>query len=444
MRNILKTISFVVSFVFCISSANAKLFDASEFYLSNGLRVIVVPNHKVPIVKHMVWYMAGSVDEEAGKGGSAHLLEHLMFRGTKDVPEQNFNNILEQNGADSNAFTSLDYTAYHQKLDISKLELAMALEADRMQNLNISPEAFALERDIVFQERMQVIENNPASPFSEGYRRLMWGEHPYARPVSGTSEEIKKLGLEDVRRYYERFYSPDNAVLILSGDIDVQTARKLAEKYYGRIEKRPLGIKASFPQIKSDVKAELKMTLPHINAGRITRSYITSSYRENPAQAYNLAVFSRYLGEGDTSELYKELVLNKKLALSISSGFDYTNRSHSVFSISALPAEGVAPEALNQAIDEAVARAVNDISLDRIEKTKRKMLSGLVYLKDNPFEAADIVGTMAAVGMSLEEIENHADMIRRVKYKNVKAAAKKLFEESPVFSGVLLPQTGDK
>lgn len=442
MNKIYKLFLPVLFLSFCISSANAKLFGAQSFFLDNGLQVIVVPNHKAPIVKQMVWYKAGAVDEEMGKGGSAHLLEHLMFRGTDKIKGNRFNSILEENGADSNAFTSLDYTAYHQNLDISKLELAMALEADRMQNLKITPEDFELERSIVFQERKQVVENNPASPFVESFRRLLWQEHPYGRPVSGTSEEIKNLTLDDVNAFYQRYYAPNNAILVLSGDIDIATAKRLAKKYYGDVKRRKIGKRVAFPQINNNLKASLKMELPQINAERITRTYIAPSYNTDKDAVYNLAVFSKYLGEGETSELYKALVLDRKLALSVSADYDFTDRSYGRFSISALPAEGVSVAELNQAIDEEITKAINKLNIDKVSETKNKMLAGLVYLQDNPFEAAAIVGGMAAIGMNVEDIENHADNIRKVTYQDVKDAAKKMLSSSARINGVLSPKGG--
>ena len=187
---------FLAALVFsCAAAAPAKaeLFDLTEFYLDNGLRVIVVPNTKAPIVKQMVWYKAGSVDEPAGKGGVAHLLEHLMFRGTDKVKDSDFNTIITDNGGEMNAFTSRDFTAYHEFVDVSRLELAMFLEADRMRNLKITPESFEKERDIVYQERKQVVENNPTAYFGEAMRRNLWQEHPYSRPVTGMPEEILNL-----------------------------------------------------------------------------------------------------------------------------------------------------------------------------------------------------------------------------------------------------------
>lgn len=443
MKKKYKLIVLSLIFSLVLGSAQAKLFGAQSFVLENGLEVIVVENHKAPIIKHMVWYKAGGVDEISGKGGSAHLLEHLMFRGTTNVPGHQFNDILEQNGAESNAFTSLDYTAYHQSLDISKLELAMALEADRMQNLNISEQDFNLERDIVYQERMQVIENNPSSAFSESYNQLLWAEHPYARPITGTREEIKNLQLQDVVDFYQKFYTPDNAVLVLAGDIDVATAKNLAQKYYGAVPKRPLGKKANFPELKN-ISAELKMQLPQINAERLVRTYVVPSYTTDKAATYNLMVLSKYLGDGDTSELYKSLVLDKKLALSVATDYDYSGRSFGRFSISALPADGVSMPTLNQAIDAEIKVALEKFNLDELGKIKHKMLAGLVYLQDNPFEAANSVGTMVALGMSVEEIESHADNLQKVDYREVKTAAKKVFNQSRNIHGFLSPQSGEK
>lgn len=182
-----------LSLFFGVSPVSAELFGLSSFVLDNGMQVLVIPNHKAPIIKHMVWYKAGSVDEPRGKGGTAHLLEHLMFRGTRKVKDGVFNDLISRNGGESNAFTSLDYTAYHQELDISRLELAMFLEADRMQNLKITPEAFAKERDIVFQERKQVVDNNPLSYFGESMRKLLWQDHPYALSVGARRKILWRL-----------------------------------------------------------------------------------------------------------------------------------------------------------------------------------------------------------------------------------------------------------
>lgn len=419
--------------------AAARLFDIEEYRLANGATLLVVENRKAPIVKHMVWYRVGAADELPGKGGAAHLLEHLMFRGTTKAADGEFNRLMQQNGADSNAFTSLDYTAYHQNLDISRLELAMALEADRMQNLDFSDEAFASERDIVFQERKQVVDNQPLSAFSEALRRGLWQTHPYAAPISGTEEEILSLTKDDIMDFYRRHYAPENAVIILSGDIDGQTAYRLAEKYYGRVPARPAAAKAVFPELDPHTRSSLSMRLPRVELPRVVRSYVVDSYNTDAGQIYPLSVLAVYLGEGDISALYRELVVKRRLALAVSASYDYASRSYGTFSLSAVPAPGISVEELKIALDEAVANALERLNDGELNRVKNRMLAGLVYLKDNPFDAAYIVGSLYAVGMSKDDIENYADNIRKVDVPAVKKAAEKLLTASAAAEGTAEP-----
>ena len=420
--------------------SEAKLFGVQNFTLSNGLEVYVIPNHKAPIAKHMLWFKVGSADEKEGKGGSAHLLEHLMFRGTKKVSGKEFEKILQENGVDSNAFTSRDYTAYHHSLDVSKLELVMALEADRFENLKISDEDFATEQKIVYQERKQVVENNPLSPFSETYQNLIWQEHPYHRPVSGTSAEILSLTKQDVEDLCQQYYTPKNAILVISGDVDTDTIKKLASKYYGKIKKSQLNSATKFPIVKNNQKAELNMQLPQVNSARYIRTYIAPSYNQAPQDIYALILFSKYLGEGETSVLYQELVLNKKLALDISSSYDYANRSYATFSISFIPAEGVSVSEIIQELDKTIYKAIEGLNIDKINNSKDKIIASLVYLKDNPFETAEIFGILKTIGMPLTEIEDYAKNIQSVTYTQVQETALKLIKNASQYSGTISPK----
>ena len=439
MKKYYLTLLLCVLFVFSIGSVNAKLFEMEEFYLDNGMRVIVIPNHKSPIIKHMVWYKVGSVDEPFAKGGLAHLLEHLMFRGTSKIKGRELNSILEKNGASSNAFTSLDMTAYHQMIDISRLELAMYLEADRMQNLEISEKSFNLERDIVFQERKQVVENNPASEYSETIRNILWGTHKYSRPVTGLDEEILNLSKDDAQNFYNKFYAPNNAILVLSGDIDIATAKILAKKYYGNVAPKVIGKKAVFEEFNSPKKSKIEMNLPNIGYSRLNKIYVAPSYNVDKNDIYNLLVLSKYLGEGKTSQLHKNLVRKNHKALSIDTSYNFMSRSYGTFNISAIPQKNVSLEELDSEIDKAIKVALTELSLDNIEKVKLKMLSGLVYLRDNPEEAAYIVGSMAVAGMDINDIENYADNIKNVSYKDVIKSANKLFNNSKSVTGMLKP-----
>ncbi len=439
MKKIVFLCCFLMAGFAPLSEAGAAIFGASEFYLDNGLRVIVVPNHKAPIVKQMLWYKVGSVDEKPGQGGIAHLLEHLMFRGTKKVSHDKYNDVTQANGMDGNAFTSQDFTAYHQSMDISRLELAMFLEADRMLNLDLSQENFELERDIVYQERKQVVENNPAAAFNENLRRLIWGEHPYARPITGMPEEIKNLKLDDVRDFYHQYYAPNNAILVLAGDITPETAKILAEKYYGKLKAKPSPEEVDWPELKSGGATHLEMSLPRINSVRLINSWVVPAYVQEKNDIYALAVLSKYLGEGKTSKLYKRLVKNKKVALAVESSYDYGGRSYGSFSVYAIPQDGVSPQNLQKELSEELNRAINEIDDQAIEKTKLKMRSGLVLLRDNPNDAAMIVGSMAAVGMSLEEIENYEANIEAVNADMVRRMAKAWLRAENMVSGVLKP-----
>lgn len=308
-----------------------------------------------------------------------------------------------------------------------------------MQNLDLSRENFDLERDIVYQERKQVVENNPAAAFSENLRRLMWGEHPYGRPVTGLPEEIRNLKLEDVRAFYHKYYAPNNAVLVLSGDIDPQTAKKLAGKYYGDIPRVNLGEPAAFPEIRAENAVKLEMSLPRINSVRLVNTWIAPAFNREKEEIYNLAVLSKYLGEGETSKLYKKLVKERRLALAVESSYDYGGRSYGTFSIWAIPQPGISAAALQEGVDQAVAEAVAEINAEAVENAKQKMRAGLVYLRDNPNDAAMVAGSMAAAGMSLEDIENYGDRISAVNPREVKQAARKLLRNSARVSGVLKP-----
>lgn len=428
-----------------VSVSRAELFGAKEFYLDNGLRVIVAENHRAPIVKHMVWYKAGAADEVPGKGGSAHLLEHLMFRGTSRVPNQELNRLLEANGAESNAFTGQDMTAYHQLLDISRLELAMFLEADRMQNLNIRPDDFETERSIVFQERKERVDNNPLGSFREAINRALWQEHPYARPVTGVDAEIKNLKKEDLIEFYQRYYAPNNAVLVLAGDIDVPTAKQLAEKYYGDIPTAKV-IETEMPKLQSEFRATITMSKPDIRGGRVLVMFAAPSYKVEPERVYSLQVLAAYMGGGETSKLYKKLVLENKKALSVSVDYNPISRSYGQFVIAMIPADGVRPQELVKSFESAWNEAMSEFDIDELEKIRKKMLAGLVYLKDNPEDAAYIIGSMAVAGVSLDEIESQEEKLKAVRLSEVREAAEKLTNSAPEVVGILQPleENGEK
>ncbi|MBP5215045.1 MAG: insulinase family protein [Alphaproteobacteria bacterium] len=423
--------------------ASATVFKAEEFVLPNGLRCVVVENHKAPLIKHMVWYKAGSVDEEAGKGGSAHLLEHLMFRGTKKVKDGAFNEIMEKHGAVSNAFTTHEVTAYHEFADISRLEVLMALESDRMQNLNFDKQAFETERKIVFQERMQRIENNPSSIFSERFDLLLWGNSPYGRPVTGLAEEIESLTYDDALSFYQRFYAPNNAILVLSGDIDAATVKPLVEKYYGKLQSHK--VKRQNPvSVRPYFRETLEMELPDINTVKMVESYILDTTEEIKDEVYDYAVLAEYLGGGETSALYRDLVLKNKEFVSVFAGYNFVTNGNTVFSFSLLPVEGnkMSLTELSDILHHSAENAVKNLTDKRLEQIKRKMVADLVYANDNPADAAQWIGYMLASGFSLADIQNYEEKISSVTLSGVKQAFKNLQKASGV-KGLLKPLSSE-
>ena len=414
----------------------AKSFPIEEFYLENGMQVVVIENHKAPIVKHMVFYKTGAVDEPRGKGGVAHLLEHLMFRGTKKVKGQEFNKIMEQNGAESNAFTSQDVTAYHQFLDISRLELAMFLEADRMKNLTISDEDFVTERDIVFQERKQRVDSNPSAKFYEILRKTLWGNHPYGNPVTGLDDEIKNLTKKDVIDFYNKYYSPNNAVLILSGDVTVDTAKRLAEKYYGKIKPSKFDVN-NFETLPENFEAKIKMKMSEVKLSRLVKMMAVPSFVQDKNKAYALDVLVKYLTQDENSPLYQRLVAQGKKALSVGAYYDGISRSLGSFSFSAVPV-GKLDERFEKYVDDAWNYAINKLDEFELDRTKKKMLSDLVYMKDNPSTLAQTTGWMASTGVAVEELQKYEENIKKVKLDDVKNMADFVWNKAPKATGILL------
>lgn len=419
-------------------TAWAKTFEIEEFFLDNGLQVIVIENHKSPIIQQMLFYKVGAADEKIGKGGIAHLLEHLMFRGTSKVKGQRFNRILEENGAESNAFTAQDVTAYYQFLDISRLELAMYLEADRMKGLMINESDFVTERDVVFQERKQRVDNNPAAKFYEKLRRILWQDHPYANPITGQEKEILGLTRDDAVDFYRQYYTPNNAVLILSGDIDVKTAKELVSKYYGKI--KPSNLKtAEFTTLPQNYNAKLEMSLPEVKLGRMVKMYAAPSFNQDRKSAYALEVLSEYLTGDKNSPLYQKLVIKDKKALDVDAGYDGISRNYGSFVLSVIPV-GKIDAKFENVIENAVKSSMNILNEDKIDKVKQKILSELVYLMDNPASLAQLAGYMSAVGIDIDELNVYADNIKKITVEDVKIAFDNLWNKTPQVLGILQPE----
>ena len=441
IRKLYQVCSFIVAFgCFALSNeAKAYFENVHDFWLDNGLRVIVIENHKAPIIKQMLFYKTGSIDEKTGKGGLAHLLEHLMFRGTKKISGQQFNDLMERNGAISNAFTSQDVTAYHQLLDISKLDIAMMAEADRMANLQIKDDDFEAERQIVFQERKQRVDNNPSAKFYENLSKVLWQDHPYSKQVTGEDVEIMELSKKDASDFYSTYYVPNNAVLVLSGDIDVGLAKKLAQKYYGALKSHKQADDLKLPLLPKGYRASIEMSLPDVKLGRAVMLYAAPSFNLDKDKVYALEVLAEYMGGDKNSPLYQKLVMLDKKALSADVNYNPISRSYGIFEMGVVPVDN---SEKNMAfwIKRAWDYAIQKLDEEQLEMTKSKLLADLTYVEDNPAGIASFVGYMAATKVDLQELDRYESNIKRVSLDDVKAVAEYLQNVSPQAFGVLYPE----
>ena len=412
-----------------------------SFMLENGMQVIVLPDHRAPVVTHMVWYRVGSADEPPGKSGIAHFLEHLMFKGTKKIPPGEFSKTVARLGGNENAFTSYDFTAYFQRVALEKLPQIMEMEADRMANLRLEDAVVLPERDVILEERNSRTDNNPAALFSEQVEAAQFLSHPYGRPVIGWRHEMAQLTTQDALDHYRRHYGPDNAYLIVAGDITAASLRPLAEKYYGAVKSR--GIPARMrPQEPPQLAARhLEMQDDRVTEPGWQRSYLAPSHNSRAdGDPDALEVLSQILGGGATSRLYRLLVIEKAIATSAAASYQGSALDYGQFYIQATPRIGQTVPVLEQEIEKVLAQLRKDgVSADEVNHAKSQMIAAAVYAQDNQQTMAQIFGEVLATGRSIEDIVAWPDRIQAVTPERVNAAAKAVLQPENSVTGVLLP-----
>jgi len=438
-----RAILLLLFFVFGMAlPAHAKLFDAQSFILGNGLQVVVIPNHRAPIVTQMVWYKVGAADEVVGKSGAAHFLEHLMFRGTKAVPPGEFSRTVAQNGGEENAFTTHDYTAYFQNVAADRLELMMKLEADRMANLVINDTVVKPEREVIIEERRMRIGNSPSALFDEQLDTALYLHHPYQIPTIGWENEMHKLTAPDELEFYKRWYAPNNAVLVIAGDTTVEKVKALAEKYFGPIPSRPIPVRQRVEEPAKVAAARLSMKSPRVTEVQWSRQWLAPSYnRGDTTEAYPLQVLAEVLGGSAASPLYKGLVIDKGLALSAGAYYDPNQFDLTTFGFNATLKHGVSVPDFETALDEIVKNALEGggITADEVERAKQRMIAAAIYARDSLSGPARIVGTALSLGRTLDDVQNWPDKIAAVTPDQVRAAAKAVIHDDVAVTGLLMP-----
>ena len=420
----------------------AKIFDPDTFMLENGMQVVVISNHRAPVVRHMVWYKIGAADEAPGESGIAHLLEHLMFKGTKTQAPGEFSAAVARNGGQENAFTSYDYTAYFQTIARDRLEMVMQREADRMTNLLVTPAQVAPERDVVLEERRSRVDNNPSAQLREQVNAALYLNYPYRKPIIGWEHEIRALDVDRILAFYKRYYAPNNAVLIVEGDITVAELKPLAEKYYGAIPNGP--DIARTRTVEPPSKADRRVRLEHerVTQPAWSRRYLAPSYRYGAIKdAYALQVVAEIIGGGPSSRLHKKLVMDDATGLSAGAFYDAEDLGPAVFGFYAAPKPGVDMAKLESDVMGEITRVLEaGFTEQEVSGAIDRMRNSAVLAKDDFGTAAQIFGVALTSGGTVSTVENWLQEIEKVTPADALAAAKSVLEGTHHVTAELLPK----
>lgn len=425
-----------------VPRADAGVFEPETFTLDNGMQVVVVTNRRAPVVTQMVWYKVGAADEPPGRSGMAHFLEHLMFKGTTNMPKGAFSATVARLGGRENAFTGQDYTAYHQTIAKENLETVMALEADRMTNLELSDSDVETERQVVLEELRQRVENQPAAMLGEHTDAALYLNHPYRIPTIGWRHEVEALTRDDLLDFYRTWYRPDNAILVVVGDVDVDDVRPLAQKYYGAIHvtgKPP--VHSNLTEPPQDASRRVSLSDERVRQATWSRAYLAPSYGTgDAAPADALSVAAGVLGAGPTSILYRRLVMEDKVAVEAGAAYNPSPRGPTSLTVYAIPRPGVAMADLETAVDAVLADTVaKGLSADDVERVKNNMLADAVYARDGLSDAANTLGVALAAGRTIEDVENWPDRMEAVTAQQANAALAAVLKPESSVTSLLLP-----
>jgi zinc protease len=420
----------------------AKVFDPETFTLDNGLQVVVITNRRAPIITQMVWYKVGAADEAPGETGLAHFLEHLMFKGTDKLGPGEFSQIIAANGGTENAFTSWDYTAYYQTVARDRLEIVMQHEADRMTNLKLTDEVVAPERDVVLEERRSRTDNNPGAQLAEVVRATQFLNHPYRRPIIGWEHEIRALTTAAALAFYRRWYAPNNAILVVAGDVTAAEVRPLAETYYGPLAAADIPERRRVEEPPQNAARAVTLESPRVRQPSVSISYLApSDSRGDSRHADALQVLDTILGSGTTSRLYRALVVEQGLAASAGSGYSSDSLDLTTFSFSASPRVGVEMADLEAALRAEIARVLAEgVSEQEVARAKRRLTASAVYARDSLSTGARVFGTALTTGQSVEQVESWPERIEAVTADQINEAAKAVLRDPQSVTAYLLPE----
>ena len=414
--------------------------NVTTFTLDNGMEVVVIEDHRAPVVQHMVWYRAGSADEPPGVSGVAHFLEHLMFKGTETMETGEFSRTVARNGGRDNAFTSYDYTAYFQRVSADRLGLMMRMEADRMANLQLEEADILTERDVIIEERNQRTESEPSALFREQKNAALYLNHRYGVPIIGWQREMSALGMDDALAFYREFYAPNNAVLIVAGDVAPDEVRALAEKHYGVIPPNP----ALTPRDRPQEPRHMAPRRLIFEDARVAQPYVSRSYlaaeRDSGAQekAAALTILAAVLGDGSNSVLAEKLQFDSELALFTTAWYRGLSLDDTSFTLVVVPAQGVSLQEAEDALDAAVAEFLQEgVDPDHLARIKTQVRAELIYEQDDVGGLANQYGRALTQGLTVADVHAWPGLLKEVTGDDIIAAARDVFEPQNSVTGWL-------
>jgi zinc protease len=441
-RAIFPILALAVSLVPTLANAA----EVQEFKLSNGLRLIVQEDHRSPVVVQQIWYRAGAIDEVNGKSGVAHVLEHMMFKGTKKIKPGQFSRIIAAAGGRENAFTGQDYTAYFQQLEKSQLPLAMKMEADRMANLQLTDEEFKKEIKVVMEERRWRTEDKPAGMLNEQFNAAAYIAHPYGRPIVGWMDDLENMTAADAREWYRTWYTPNNAVLVVAGDVNAKEVYKLAQQYYGPIKSRSLPTRK--PQVEPEQKGERRVIvkapakLPALQMGYHVPAL---NDPEKDWEPFALEILSGVLDGNSSARLNQSLVREQRVAVDVGAGYDIIQRSRaSLFELEGTPSEGKTVEELEAALLQEIERIKeNGVTDEELQRVKAQVIAADVYQRDSNFYQAMQIGRLEVSGFSWRILKDYPAKLSAVTPQQVQEVAKKYLNRDNLTVATLDPQPID-
>lgn len=420
--------------------------NITEFKLKNGLKIIVQEDHRSPVVVTQVWYRAGSIDEVNGKTGVAHVLEHMMFKGTKAVKAGQFSRLIAAAGGKENAFTSTDYTCYFQQLEKSHLPLSFKLEADRMANLQLTKVDFDKEIKVVMEERRWRTDDKPQSQVYEAFQGAVYTAHPYARPVIGYMNDLENMTFEDAREWYDDWYAPNNATLVVVGDVKAEDVHKLAQQYFGKLKSKVLPVRK--PQVEPLQMGERRVVvkapakLPYLLMGYHVPALVDTDKDWEP---YALEVLAGVLSGNPAARLNQQLVRDTQLAIDVSAGYDILSRGKlSLFQLDGTPSEGKTVAELEQALIKQVEQVkTSGVTAAELDRVKAGVIAADVYKRDSMFYQGMQLGTIETIGFSWKILDDYPAKLRAVTPEQVQAVAIKYLRADNLTIATLDPQPMD-